>query len=56
MTVRLWGLVLPFFLPSLPQEFMILPVGASSFSESMAMGVEVYHNLAKASATLRAVL
>ena len=38
------------------QEFMILPVGASSFSESMAMGVEVYHNLAKASATLRAVL
>ncbi|WOH06144.1 hypothetical protein DCAR_0625567 [Daucus carota subsp. sativus] len=27
------------------QEFMILPVGASSFSEAMKMGVEVYHNL-----------
>jgi len=27
------------------QEFMILPVGASSFSEAMRMGVEVYHNL-----------
>jgi len=27
------------------QEFMLLPVGASSFSEAMRMGVEVYHNL-----------
>jgi len=27
------------------QEFMILPVGASSFSEAMRMGVEVYHHL-----------
>jgi len=27
------------------QEFMILPVGASSFKEAMRMGSEVYHNL-----------
>jgi enolase len=27
------------------QEFMILPTGASSFSEAMRMGCEVYHNL-----------
>jgi len=27
------------------QEFMILPVGATSFTEAMKMGVEVYHNL-----------
>ncbi|KAH7289038.1 hypothetical protein KP509_31G055000 [Ceratopteris richardii] len=27
------------------QEFMILPTGASSFSEAMKMGSEVYHNL-----------
>jgi len=27
------------------QEFMILPVGASSFAEAMRMGSEVYHNL-----------
>ncbi|XP_031103606.1 enolase [Ipomoea triloba] len=27
------------------QEFMILPVGASSFKESMKMGCEVYHHL-----------
>jgi enolase len=27
------------------QEFMILPVGASSFTEAMRMGTEVYHNL-----------
>lgn len=27
------------------QEFMVLPVGASSFKEAMKMGVEVYHNL-----------
>ena len=29
------------------QEFMIMPVGAKSFSECMRMGVEVYHNLKK---------
>merc|ERR1711967_55951 len=27
------------------QEFMILPLGASSFKEAMKMGSEVYHNL-----------
>merc|ERR1719420_1276044 len=27
------------------QEFMILPVGASSFQEAMTIGVEVYHTL-----------
>lgn len=27
------------------QEFMIMPTGASSFSEAMKMGSEVYHNL-----------
>uniref|UniRef100_A0AAY4DZF2 phosphopyruvate hydratase n=1 Tax=Denticeps clupeoides TaxID=299321 RepID=A0AAY4DZF2_9TELE len=27
------------------QEFMILPVGASSFKEAMRIGAEVYHNL-----------
>lgn len=27
------------------QEFMILPVGATSFKEAMRMGCEVYHNL-----------
>jgi len=27
------------------QEFMILPVGASSFTVAMQMGSEVYHNL-----------
>ena len=27
------------------QEFMILPVGASTFAEAMKMGSEVYHNL-----------
>jgi enolase len=27
------------------QEFMILPVGAATFSEAMRMGCEVYHNL-----------
>eukprot|EP01117_Protostelium_nocturnum_P002819 TRINITY_DN13738_c0_g1_i1.p1 TRINITY_DN13738_c0_g1~~TRINITY_DN13738_c0_g1_i1.p1 ORF type:complete len:434 (-),score=159.89 TRINITY_DN13738_c0_g1_i1:66-1367(-) len=27
------------------QEFMLLPVGASSFTEAMKMGSEVYHNL-----------
>lgn len=27
------------------QEFMILPVGASTFKEAMRMGAEVYHNL-----------
>lgn len=29
------------------QEFMILPTGASTFSEAMKMGTEVYHNLKK---------
>eukprot|EP01026_Neomeris_dumetosa_P033026 TRINITY_DN2626_c0_g1_i4.p1 TRINITY_DN2626_c0_g1~~TRINITY_DN2626_c0_g1_i4.p1 ORF type:complete len:498 (-),score=99.79 TRINITY_DN2626_c0_g1_i4:309-1763(-) len=29
------------------QEFMILPVGASSFKEAMQIGCEVYHNLKK---------
>ena len=27
------------------QEFMIMPVGASSFSEAIRMGVEIFHNL-----------
>jgi enolase len=27
------------------QEFMIMPVGADSFSEALRMGVEVFHNL-----------
>ena len=27
------------------QEFMVLPTGASSFTEAMKMGNEVYHNL-----------
>nr|CAD1835520.1 unnamed protein product [Ananas comosus var. bracteatus] len=27
------------------QEFMVLPVGASSFKEALKMGVEVYHHL-----------
>ncbi|XP_065842149.1 alpha-enolase-like [Oscarella lobularis] len=29
------------------QEFMILPVGASTFKEAMRIGAEVYHNLKK---------
>jgi enolase len=29
------------------QEFMILPIGASSFKEAMQMGSEVYHHLKK---------
>ncbi len=29
------------------QEFMIMPVGASSFSESLRWGTEVFHNLKK---------
>lgn len=29
------------------QEFMIMPVGASSFSEALRMGSEIYHNLKK---------
>lgn len=29
------------------QEFMIVPVGASSFSEALRWGVETYHSLAK---------
>lgn len=27
------------------QEFMIMPVGASTFSEALRMGIEVFHNL-----------
>ena len=27
------------------QEFIIFPIGASSFKETMKMGVEVYHHL-----------
>ena len=30
------------------QEFMVAPVGADSFKESLRMGVEVYHHLKKA--------
>ena len=29
------------------QEFMVLPTGASSFSESMRIGAEIYHSLKK---------
>ena len=29
------------------QEFMILPTGANSFAESLRIGVETYHSLAK---------
>ena len=29
------------------QEFMIMPIGAKSFTEAMKMGSEVFHNLAK---------
>jgi len=29
------------------QEFMVLPVGAESFSEALRMGAEVFHNLKK---------
>lgn len=29
------------------QEFMIMPIGASSFTEAMKMGSEVFHNLKK---------
>ncbi|MCR9288841.1 MAG: phosphopyruvate hydratase [Bacteroidetes bacterium] len=29
------------------QEFMIMPIGAESFSEGLRMGVEVFHNLKK---------
>jgi len=30
------------------QEFMVVPVGAASFSEGLKMGAEVFHNLKKA--------
>lgn len=39
------GLRIAFILLPLTQEFMVLPVGASSFKEAMKMGVEVYHHL-----------
>ena len=29
------------------QEFMVMPIGASSFSEGLRMGTEVFHNLKK---------
>ena len=29
------------------QEFMVVPVGATSFSEALKMGAEVFHNLKK---------
>jgi enolase len=29
------------------QEFMVMPVGASSFSKAMQMGSEIFHNLKK---------
>lgn len=29
------------------QEFMVMPVGASTFSEGLRMGTEIYHSLAK---------
>ena len=29
------------------QEFMVMPVGATSFAEALRMGAEVYHNLKK---------
>ncbi len=29
------------------QEFMVLPVGASSFSETLRMGVEIFHHLGR---------
>ena len=29
------------------QEFMVMPVGATSFAEALCMGAEVYHNLKK---------
>lgn len=29
------------------QEFMVMPTGASSFSEALRMGVEIFHNLKK---------
>jgi len=30
-----------------PQEFMVMPVGASSFSEAVRMGAEIFHHLKK---------
>jgi len=30
-----------------PQEFMIMPTGAGTFSESVRMGAEIFHNLKK---------
>ena len=29
------------------QEFMVMPIGAESFSQSLRMGVEIFHNLKK---------
>jgi enolase len=33
------------------QEFMVMPIGAESFSEGLRMGVEVFHNLKKVLST-----
>lgn len=33
--------------PLAPQEFMLLPVGATSFAEALKMGTETYHTLKK---------
>lgn len=30
-----------------PQEFMVMPVGADTFSEAVRMGAEIFHNLKK---------
>ncbi|MEX0929195.1 MAG: phosphopyruvate hydratase [Balneolales bacterium] len=30
-----------------PQEFMVMPAGAESFSEALRMGAEIFHNLKK---------
>lgn len=30
-----------------PQEFMVMPVGAETFSEAVRMGAEIFHNLKK---------
>lgn len=34
-------------MPLSPREFMIRPIGASSFREGLRMGAEVFHHLKK---------
>jgi enolase len=34
--------------PTDVQEFMVMPVGAKSFSDSLRMGVEIFHALRQA--------